>query len=81
MKIFFKEEKISFNEFRVLAVLHEHKILKKNEVINENLFETTEKTQTEMMGFAHIENPYDECRPFRKHIFFENCENDNILCV
>lgn len=44
MKIFFKEEKISFNEFRVLAVLHEHEILKKNEVINENLFETTTGT-------------------------------------
>jgi DNA-binding MarR family transcriptional regulator len=44
MKIFFKEEKINFNEFRVLAVLHEHKILKKNEVINENLFETTTGT-------------------------------------
>lgn len=44
MKIFFKEEKISFNEFRVLAVLHEHEMLKKNEVINENLFETTTGT-------------------------------------
>ncbi|MCI5081464.1 MAG: MarR family transcriptional regulator [Saprospiraceae bacterium] len=44
MKAFFKDEKISFNEFRVLAVLAQHTLLKKNEVINENLFETTTGT-------------------------------------
>ena len=44
LKSFFKNEKLSFNEFRVLSVLEEHHLLKKNEVIAENLFETTTGT-------------------------------------